>query len=148
MISIANAKLWRGSVARRRWQGGSDGLSAWTVPSARSRRSGRISGRRNYSARWISGADSLRTSNVSDHAHSDQFTSGVTILSSISTCNSKRVTGVVPWIRINGRSISKNWPCKIQFDWPLGQSNLLAYIVHWKCIPELRTRTSFNEAKI
>ena len=25
----------------------------------------------------------------------------------------------------------QNWPCKIQFDWPLGQSNLLAYIVHW-----------------
>ena len=60
-----------------------------------------------YSERWISGADSLRTSNISDHAHSDQFTSCVTILSSISTCNLKGVTGVVPWIRINGRSISK-----------------------------------------
>ena len=67
----------------------------------------RISGRRNYSERWISGADSLRMSNISDHAHSDQFTSCVTILSSISTCNLKGVTGVVPRIRINGRSISK-----------------------------------------
>ena len=54
----------------------------------------RISGRRNYSERWISGADSLRTSNISDHAHSDQFTSGVAILSSTTTCNLKGVTGV------------------------------------------------------
>ena len=69
MISIANAKLWRGSVARQRWQGGSDGLSAWTVPSARSTRSGRISERRNYSERWISGADSLRTSNISGQSN-------------------------------------------------------------------------------
>ena len=57
--------------------------------------------------KWISGADSPRTNNISDHAHSDQFTSCVTILSSISTCNLKGVTSVVPWIRINGRSISK-----------------------------------------
>jgi len=32
--------------------------------------------------------------NISDHAHSDQFTSGVTILSSISPCMLKWVTGV------------------------------------------------------
>ena len=32
----------------------------------------RIMGRRNYSNRWIVGADSVRTSNIRDHAHSDQ----------------------------------------------------------------------------
>ena len=32
----------------------------------------RIIGRRNYSDRWIVGADSVRTSNIRDHARSDQ----------------------------------------------------------------------------
>ena len=100
-----------------------------------------------YSERWISGADSLRTSNISDHAHSDQFTSCVTILSSISTCNLMGVTGVVTWIRINGRSIP-NSPCKIQFDWPLGQSNLLAYIVHCWCAPAVCVPKSSGEIRI
>ena len=32
----------------------------------------KITGRRNFSNRWIVGADSIRTSNIRDHAHSDQ----------------------------------------------------------------------------
>ena len=42
----------------------------------------RISGRRNYSERWISGADSLRTSNIRDHAHSDQHQHAMSLLQS------------------------------------------------------------------
>ena len=37
-------------------------------------------GRRNYSERWITGADSLRTSNIRDHAHSDQHQHAMTLL--------------------------------------------------------------------
>ena len=32
----------------------------------------RIAGRRNYSDKWVIGADSVRTSNIKDHSHSDQ----------------------------------------------------------------------------
>ena len=32
----------------------------------------KIAGRRNYSDKWIVGADSLGTSNIKDHAHTDQ----------------------------------------------------------------------------
>ena len=31
-----------------------------------------IEGRRNYSDKWILGADSIRNSNIRDHTHSDQ----------------------------------------------------------------------------
>ena len=39
-----------------------------------------ISGRRNYSERWISGAGSLPTSNIKDHAHSDQHQHVISLL--------------------------------------------------------------------
>ena len=39
-----------------------------------------ISVRRNYSERWISGADSLHTSNIRDHAHSDQHQHAMSLL--------------------------------------------------------------------
>ena len=32
----------------------------------------KIRGRKNFSDKWICGADSVRTSNVRDHAHNDQ----------------------------------------------------------------------------
>ena len=34
----------------------------------------KIAGRRNYSDRWVMGADSIRTSNIKDHATTDQHT--------------------------------------------------------------------------
>ena len=40
----------------------------------------RIRGRRNYSARWIDGADSLRTSNIRDHANSAQHFHATSLL--------------------------------------------------------------------
>ena len=40
----------------------------------------RIIGRRNYSDRWITGADSLRTSTIRDHAKSDQHQHAMSIL--------------------------------------------------------------------
>jgi len=40
----------------------------------------RIKGRRNYSARWIDGADSLRTSNIRDHATSAQHIHATSLL--------------------------------------------------------------------
>ena len=40
----------------------------------------RIMGRRNYSERWITGADSLCTSNIRDHAHSDQHQHAMSVL--------------------------------------------------------------------
>jgi len=39
-----------------------------------------ISGRRDYSEWWISGAESLRTSNISDHAHSNQHQHATSLL--------------------------------------------------------------------
>ena len=32
----------------------------------------KIKGRKNFSEKWINGAESLRTSNLKDHAHTDQ----------------------------------------------------------------------------
>ena len=40
----------------------------------------RIMERRNYSDRWIAGADSLRTSSIRDHAHSDQHEHAMSLL--------------------------------------------------------------------
>ena len=57
----------------------------------------RISGRRNYSERWISGADSPRTSNISDHAHSDQFTSCASNMCSIQYLTHRKSTFHDPW---------------------------------------------------
>ena len=37
-------------------------------------------GRRNFSDRWIGGADSVRTSDVKDHAQSDQHTHAMLLL--------------------------------------------------------------------
>ena len=37
-------------------------------------------GRRNYSERWITGADSLRTSNIRDHTDSDQHRNAMCLL--------------------------------------------------------------------
>ena len=39
-----------------------------------------ISGRRNYSEWWISGADSLRMSNIHDHTRSDQHQHAMSLL--------------------------------------------------------------------
>ena len=36
--------------------------------------------RRNFSDRWIVGADSVRTSNIRDHAHSDQHDHAMSLL--------------------------------------------------------------------
>ena len=40
----------------------------------------RIVGRRNYSERWITRADSLHTSNIRDHVHSDQHRNAMSLL--------------------------------------------------------------------
>ena len=40
----------------------------------------RIAGRRNYSDKWVVGADSVRTSNIKDHSHSDQHTHAMMLL--------------------------------------------------------------------
>ena len=40
----------------------------------------RIMHRRNFSNRWIVGADSVRTSNIRDHAHSDQHDHAMSLL--------------------------------------------------------------------
>ena len=40
----------------------------------------RIEGRRNYSAKWIRGADSVRTSSIRDHANSDQHLHATSLL--------------------------------------------------------------------
>ena len=40
----------------------------------------RIMGRWNYSDRWIAGVDSLRTSYIRDHAHSDQHEHAMSLL--------------------------------------------------------------------
>ena len=39
-----------------------------------------IEGRRNYSDKWILGADSVRNSNIRDHAHSDQHAHAMLLL--------------------------------------------------------------------
>lgn len=41
----------------------------------------RIRGRRNFSEKWIVGANSVRTSNVRDHAHNDQHKHAMSLLS-------------------------------------------------------------------
>ena len=43
-------------------------------------RKSKIEGRRNFSDRWINGADSLRTSNVRDHAGTDQHIHAMSLL--------------------------------------------------------------------
>ncbi len=40
----------------------------------------KIVGRRNYSDKWISGADSIRSSNIKDHSHSDQHAHAMMLL--------------------------------------------------------------------
>ena len=40
----------------------------------------RISGRRNYSDKWVEGASSVRTSNIKDHAQTDQHLHAMTLL--------------------------------------------------------------------
>lgn len=40
----------------------------------------RIMGRQNFSKRWITGANSIRTSNIRDHAHSDQHVHAMALL--------------------------------------------------------------------
>ena len=40
----------------------------------------KIRGRKNFSDKWICGADSVRTSNVRDHAHNDQHTHALSLL--------------------------------------------------------------------
>ena len=40
----------------------------------------RIRGRKNFSEKWIVGADSVRTSNVCDHAHNDQHKHAMSLL--------------------------------------------------------------------
>ena len=40
----------------------------------------KILSRRNFSDRWIVGADSVRTSNIRDHAHSDQHEQAMCLL--------------------------------------------------------------------
>ena len=40
----------------------------------------KIAGRRNYSNKWIVGADSLRTSNIKDHARTDQHNHAMLLL--------------------------------------------------------------------
>ena len=40
----------------------------------------RIRGRKHFSDKWICGADSVRTSNVRDHAHNDQHTHAMSLL--------------------------------------------------------------------
>ena len=40
----------------------------------------KIRGRKNFSDKWICGADSVRTSNVRDHAHNDQHTHAMSLL--------------------------------------------------------------------
>ena len=39
-----------------------------------------IAGRRNFSERWIVGADSVRTSNIRDHSHADQHIHAMSLL--------------------------------------------------------------------
>jgi hypothetical protein len=39
-----------------------------------------IESRRNFSSKWISGADSVRTSNIKDHSHSDQHAHAMMLL--------------------------------------------------------------------
>ena len=40
----------------------------------------RIAGRRNFSEHWIVGADSVRTSNIRDHSHTDQHIHAMSLL--------------------------------------------------------------------
>ena len=40
----------------------------------------KIVGRRNYSDKWVNGADSIRTSNIKDHSHSDQHAHAMILL--------------------------------------------------------------------
>ena len=40
----------------------------------------KVRGRRNFSDKWICGADSVRTSNVRDHAHNDMHTHAMSLL--------------------------------------------------------------------
>jgi hypothetical protein len=40
----------------------------------------KISGRRNYSEKWVVGADSVRTSNIKDHARTDQHMHAMMLL--------------------------------------------------------------------
>lgn len=40
----------------------------------------RIEGRRNYSSKWIDGADSIRSSNIKDHSRSDQHAHAMMLL--------------------------------------------------------------------
>ena len=48
-----------------------------------------IVSRRNFSNRWIVGADSVRTSNIRDHARADRHTHGMNLLK-----NEQAVVGV------------------------------------------------------
>ena len=91
----------------------------------------KIASRRNFSDRWIVGADSVRTSNIRDHARADQHTHAMNLLKKEQAEASGRIVqGINLGTSLkNCPTIFEKWPIKIDFVLTNGLPNFRPYFV-------------------
>ena len=94
-----------------------------------------VSGR-NFSNQWIVGADSVRTSNIRDHARADQHTHAMNLLkieqaSSTGSCSfAPMAQGINLGTSFkNCQTICEKWPIKIDFVLTNGLPKFRSYFV-------------------
>ena len=93
----------------------------------------KIASRRNFSDQWIVGADSVRSSNIRDHASADQHTHALNLLKKEQAEASGRIAqGInLDTSLKNCPTIFEKWPIKIDFVLTNGLPNFRPYFVLW-----------------
>ena len=91
----------------------------------------KIASRRNFSDQWIVGADSVRSSNIRDHARADQHTHALNLLKKEQAEASGRIAqGInLDTSLKNCPTIFEKWPIKIDFVLTNGLPNFRPYFV-------------------